>query len=221
MQTVKALLLITGWLILVAMATAGEVTLNRSANGTPVLANDFRTRPQRAVSSRWMGQRRIDVDAMVRQYAAQSHLDPDLVHAVIQVESGYNARAQSQKGAIGLMQLMPATAAELAVSDPWDAEQNIGGGTRYLKHLLERFDGRLEWALAGYNAGPEAVQRYQGIPPYAETQNFVRRVLALYNGQSPSPSTAAPVGRPVYLQRTAAGGLLLTTTPPTVASRKP
>lgn len=216
----KTLFLITGWLALVAMATAGEVTLNRSANGTPVLANDSRTGPQRAVTQQWMDQSRRDVDAMVRRHASQSRLDPDLVHAVIQVESGYDAGARSQKGAIGLMQLMPATAAELAVADPWDAEQNIDGGTRYLRHLLAIFDGRLEWALAGYNAGPEAVQRYQGIPPYAETQAYVRRVLALYNGQSPSPSTA-PVGRPVFLRRTAAGGLLLTTTPPKVASRKP
>ena len=166
-----------------------------------------------------MDQRRQDLDEVVQRHAVRARLDPDLVHAVIQVESGYDVFALSRKGAMGLMQLMPSTASDLQVADPWNAEQNVDGGTRYLGRLIEIFEGRLEWALAGYNAGPEAVRRYQGIPPYPETQTYVRRVLALYNGQAPLSPAAARVGRPVYLQRSPEGGLIMTTTPPAAAAR--
>lgn len=210
----------TGCLVLVTTAAVAEVILSRAEDGTRVLTNDSRAHPWRDPGSRWMDQRRGDFDEVVQIHAARASLDPDLVHSVIQVESGYDVLARSRKGAMGLMQLMPSTASELAVSDPWDAEQNVSGGTRYLGWLLEMFDGRLDWALAGYNAGPAAVQRYQGIPPYKETQAYVSRVLALYNGESPSSSAAVRVGRPVYLERTAAGGLIMTTSPPSRTSRK-
>jgi soluble lytic murein transglycosylase len=103
-----------------------------------------------------------------------------LVKSVIQVESNFNRLAVSRKGAQGLMQIMPETAKVLKVYDPFDPWENIMGGTRYLKNLLERFNGDLKMALAGYNAGPEVVERHKGIPPYRETEQYVEKVLKYY-----------------------------------------
>jgi soluble lytic murein transglycosylase-like protein len=113
--------------------------------------------------------------------AARRHgLDPDLVVAVAGVESGFRPTAVSPKGAQGVMQLMPGTARDLGVTDPLDPAANVDGGTRYLRDLLARFDGDLSKALAAYNAGPGAVARHQGVPPYRETQDYVKKVLSRY-----------------------------------------
>lgn len=114
--------------------------------------------------------------------AANLHDVPEaLLHAVIQVESGYNALALSPRGAVGLMQLMPATAVEMGVADIWDPASNISGGARYLKSLMTLFEGDIELALAAYNAGPGAVQQHgRTVPPFAETQKYVPRVLRHY-----------------------------------------
>lgn len=117
----------------------------------------------------------------VEAAAAAHELDEALLHAVITVESGYNPKAVSPKGAVGLMQLMPATAKRLAVADPYDPQQNIQGGAKYLRQLLNMFDGSVELALAAYNAGEGAVRRYGGrIPPYRETLAYVPKVLKFY-----------------------------------------
>ncbi len=121
--------------------------------------------------------RRVRYHAIVNRTATEYSLDPSLVKAVISVESNWNASAVSRKGAIGLMQIMPATADALGVKDPYDPEENIRAGTRYLRHMLERFNGNLALALAAYNAGPATVERFGRIPPIKETEAYVKKVL--------------------------------------------
>lgn len=120
-----------------------------------------------------------DIAGFIDEAARLQALDPALLHAVARQESGYRVRAVSPAGAIGVMQLMPATARALGV-DPWDARQNVHGGAAYLRAMLDRFGGVLPLALAAYNAGPAAVDRYRDVPPFPETQTYVRAVSARY-----------------------------------------
>jgi len=122
----------------------------------------------------------FDIDRMISQSSTRWNVDPNLVRAIVANESGFDTQATSAAGARGLMQLMPQTAAALGVTDPYDAAQNIGGGTRYLRGLLDRFHGNVRLAVAAYNAGPNAVARYHDVPPYAETRAYVANVLASY-----------------------------------------
>ena len=131
-----------------------------------------------------------EIDAAAAKYG----VDPALLRGLIKAESGFNPKAGSHAGAQGLMQLMPATARALGCNDPWNPAQNIDAGTRYLKQQLDRFGGDVKLALAAYNAGPGAVQRYGGVPPYAETQNYVQKVQAYaeeYRRQAASSPVAA------------------------------
>jgi soluble lytic murein transglycosylase-like protein len=130
----------------------------------------------------------------INDHALAQDLDPKLVEAVIRVESAFDSRAVSDQGAMGLMQLMPGTALELGVDNAFDVDENLRGGTAYLRSLLDRFRGDLTLAIAGYNAGPGAVEKYQGVPPYRETTDYVRRVLAAYGGPAPA-STDRPARR--------------------------
>ncbi len=119
---------------------------------------------------------------LIRTAATRKGLDPALVQSVIHVESCFDPQAVSRVGAHGLMQLMPATAADLGVTDRFDPAQNINGGTRYLAAMLERFEGNLDLALAAYNAGPGAVERHGGVPPFRETQTYIQRIRSQYTG---------------------------------------
>ena len=118
-------------------------------------------------------------DKYITRYAKEYGVDEDLIRALIKVESANNPNALSNKGAMGLMQLMPQTAIMLGVTDAWDPEQNIRGGVKYLSQLSDKFDGDIVKILAGYNAGPGRVVQYDGVPPFAETQNYVKKIMAI------------------------------------------
>lgn len=123
--------------------------------------------------------------------SARNGVDADFIASVIHAESGFNAKAVSAKGARGLMQLMPATAASLGTKDSFDPAQNIEGGSRYLRQLLVQFNGDAALALAAYNAGPQRVENYKGVPPFAETRKYVARVIHDYNRRKTSAATPA------------------------------
>jgi soluble lytic murein transglycosylase-like protein len=127
-----------------------------------------------------MAQRAKLYEPLIAKAASKHNLSPQLVSAVMRVESCYDRKAVSRAGARGLMQLMPGTALELGVHDSFDPEQNIWGGVRYLAKMMDRFNHNIDHALAAYNAGPEAVEAYRGIPPYRETQSYVSRIRKLF-----------------------------------------
>ncbi|MEW6585011.1 MAG: lytic transglycosylase domain-containing protein [Nitrospirota bacterium] len=122
--------------------------------------------------------------SIVHEKAEAYNLDPSLIKAVIKTESNWNSSAVSRKGAMGLMQLMPTTAMDLNVRNPFDPEENIEGGAKYLRYLLDRFNGDLTLALAAYNSGPKTVEKYGYVPPISETRQYVNKVLSMCNGQS-------------------------------------
>jgi len=119
-------------------------------------------------------------DPIVQTCAREFNVPADLIHSIIRAESGYDSQAVSTKGAVGLMQLMPETAAQYGVSDRFDPAENIKGGVKYLKDLCRLFNGDTAKVLAAYNAGQEALKKFNGIPPYAETREYIRRVMASY-----------------------------------------
>lgn len=187
-------LLLALWGALPAQAAA-QVRITVNAEGRKVIYNEAPAQRARRYSNRLVEIPESTIEICIDRHSADQSLDPKLVRAMIQIESGYNHRARSHKGAMGLMQLMPGTASLYRVEDPYDPDENVRGGTSYLRHLVDRFPGRLDLAVAAYNAGPGAVERYNGIPPYRETRDYVRRVLTLYQGGEPTlsfASSAAP-----------------------------
>jgi len=186
-------------------AAEAQIYLWRDANGTLVMSErapapgtETRTFPvpgtkairaTRSVDGRY----RQDYDTLVENAAKSARIRPDLIRAVIQVESAFDSHARSSKGAMGLMQLMPATAAELGVQNPYNPEENIRGGVAYLRQLLDKYGNNEELALAAYNAGPDAVDRYgYQVPPYRETRDYVSKVkdrTAVTTTRSPAPRT--------------------------------
>jgi soluble lytic murein transglycosylase-like protein len=152
-----------------------------------------------------------EIDSSIVMAAARHNVDPNLVRAVVKVESNFNSNAVSRKGAMGLMQLMPSTARSLNVRNPFDPEQNVDAGVRHLKQLLESYGGNVDLTLAAYNAGSGAVARSAGIPHFAETQNYVRRITNLYYGGF-DLGPAGPSRDPVRVQRDSRGVLYISNT---------
>ena len=218
-------------LLLVSPAEASDVKIKTLADGSRLVYNESPAQRTRRTASRLLPVPRAKIAEVIEHYARHHGLSPRLVQAVVQVESGYNPRALSNKGAMGLMQLMPATARLLRVKDDYDPDQNVRGGTTYLRQQIDRF-GDLRLALAAYNAGPTAVTRYGGIPPYRETERFVAKVLGLFHHSPPTAlqeharnqarrrhqasaeRRSESEGQRVYLTRDANNQLVLTTTPP-------
>lgn len=173
----------------IATAIHADVRLAVRRDGTKVIYNvGAPPRGTRATTTdlHWLAarhDRRSKYDPIIERHASKYRVDATLVRAVIQVESDFNPRIISHKGARGLMQLMPATAKRFGVTKIHDPEQNIRGGVQYLAYLIRLFNDDLVRALAAYNAGENAVIRYGGIPPYDETSEYVRRAMTVYNGR--------------------------------------
>ena len=174
-------------LALMAVSASAGVRLVVRSDGSKAIVNDGRSSGRLSESSlRWLaGQRNREsrFDPIIERYCDSYGVDPVLVRAVIQVESNFDPRTVSNKGARGLMQLMPGTAQRFRVNRIHDPEQNIRGGIAYLAYLHTLYPGDLRLVLASYNAGENAVARYRGIPPYRETQEYVQKALTVYHGK--------------------------------------
>ncbi|MFZ5452803.1 MAG: lytic transglycosylase domain-containing protein [Thermodesulfobacteriota bacterium] len=174
---------------------SGDTLLDLKTLGTEVQAYIFHNRTRvwspnfvyRTRTPAWNPLPNRQLEALICKYSRRYQVDPSLIRAVMRHESAYNPQAVSPKGAQGLMQLMPDTAALMGVRDPFDPEQNIAGGVGYLRHCLDRFQQNVPLAVAAYNAGPGAVAKYCSIPPYNETQSFVQNVLGSYQAFSLAP----------------------------------
>ncbi|HEV7500707.1 MAG TPA: lytic transglycosylase domain-containing protein [Vicinamibacteria bacterium] len=181
----------------------GRLLLEEDESRVEVEAGNFRIAPYE----------RRDLETVIEEAAARHGVSPHLVRAVVQAESAFDPLAVSRVGAQGLMQLMPATATRMGVTDSLDPRQNVFGGAKYLSQLLTRFDGNVALALAGYNAGPAKVARYRGIPPYGETRGYVTKIRAMVGEETGVffPLPARPALRSAHTRaharRTRAGHL--------------
>ncbi len=230
MRAPGACLVLVG-VLAVATARAGEdIYFRKDANGALVLTNvpdhqDLRTYVGKGpVPGTFDGE---VYRALIQRTALRHGIHPDLVYAMAAAESAFNPRAVSAKGALGLMQLMPDTAARFGVADPFDPVDNVLGGVRYLRHLLDLFNGDQRLAIAAYNAGENIVLASRGVPPYRETQNYVRKVLKLF-GSNKRPYVTPPrrtlpggqaVQSPIYTSTDAQGVVHVTDIPPAEAQR--
>lgn len=160
------------------LALKGPTTQDRTLSPAPLAAASHGSPP-------------LNLNDVINQASGRYRLDPDLVNSVIKAESGFNVRAVSPKGAQGLMQLMPGTASQLGVPNAFDPQANVEGGTKYLRELLERYNFDMVKALAAYNAGPQRVERFGGVPPYYETRAYVARIVRDFNKKKAAQEKAA------------------------------
>lgn len=215
MTAVKTGFLVLGASLICARGVSCDVHLVRRVDGSLLICNDVGsgwTVRGKAPSDSYLVDRKNAVtpfDQLIEAHSRQEGVDPKLVKSVMLIESDYNPRALSRKGACGLMQLMPATARQYGVRNFFDATENIRGGVKHLANLLAQFRGDIPLTLAAYNAGAAAVTRHFGVPPYPETQEYVRRGMVAYEGRSsgvrfnplggafrsPRPVLAAGAGR--------------------------
>src|SRR6266576_1713118 len=187
-----------------AQSAAAEVNEYLGQSSGAVQVSNFVRR--RAFSDR-------EIEAAIDQAASRHNVDPSLVRAVIKVESNFNPNAVSRKGAMGLMQLMPQTARQLKVTNPFDPQQNVDAGVRHLKMLMENYGGDVSLSLAAYNAGAGAVARSAGVPRFAETRNYVKRITQLYYGEARDDRIlGSPVRTPVRVKRDDRGVLYISNT---------
>jgi hypothetical protein len=191
--------------LLPTAAQADQIVMLVDEHGHKVYVNtgdaathvDWMTRSFRPNPAAALARGPEEIDSLLEQTASRFKVDPELVRAIVRVESDYDPKAVSRKGAMGLMQLVPATAQRFGVENPFDPKQNLEGGVNYLKYLLELFGGDLGLSLAAYNAGEHSVQRYGGIPAFAETRNYVRKVRNLYQtGDAPAPAKSTTPREP-------------------------
>jgi soluble lytic murein transglycosylase-like protein len=186
------------------LAWAEEIVSITDEHGRKIFINTGEIRAQGGLATRVIAPVRAgnaslpppDISHLVEQTASRLQVDPQLVHAIIKVESKYDPKAVSRKGAMGLMQLIPETAQRFGVENPFSPKENIEGGVSYLKHLLDLFRGDLSLSLAAYNAGEGAVQRFGGIPSFAETRDYVQKVTNIYQSGSPQSGTNAAGNKP-------------------------
>lgn len=199
-----------------ARSAASEV--HEFVSSTPVTPVDpssigsDKVNPNYAQLARGHAVSSAEIDKAIEEAAAKHNVDANLVRALVKVESNFNPSAVSRKGAMGLMQLMPATARELNVSNPFDPAQNVDAGVRHLKGLLDNFGGDVRLSLAAYNAGQGAVQRNRGVPPFAETRNYVRRITNLYGNGNLLVQLGGPISAPIRVSRNERGVLTFTNT---------
>ena len=187
------LLCLTGYLVIVYTDAMKDIEMNETymdAHYASYIENKNRTinlTEKKEDTSNDQSSKSITsaYNRIITRKSDKYRLEPSLIKAVIKVESNWNSKAVSQSGAIGLMQLMPTTAKDMDIINPFNPEDNIDGGARYLRYLLDKFNGNLPHALAAYNAGPARVARHKGISPIKETRQYVERVLSLYNDEKP------------------------------------
>lgn len=199
-----------------AQAIAGEVSTyidskpHLDATAAKVKGKLAEENPNYAAAAGHRSVSAAEIDRFINEAAARHHVDPNLVRALVKVESNFNPHAVSSKGAMGLMQLMPATARRYDVRNPFDAAQNVDAGVRHLKGLLQNFGGNVSLSLAAYNAGQGAVERNGGIPPYTETRNYVKRITNLMGtGSEPHFSS---LSIPLQIRRDDRGRLYISNT---------
>jgi soluble lytic murein transglycosylase-like protein len=230
-------LLAYGLALSLAASSAGAVVRVVVKDGKKIIYNDGiaeESAPAERASGSWSASRVAApsrFDDLIAGAALQHRIDPKLLKSVMLFESGFNPRAISRKGARGLMQLMPKTAAQHGVRNVHDPAENIQAGARHLSYLMDVYGGDLEKTLAAYNAGEPAVERYGGVPPYGETRDYVRNILNAYNGRGdlkggfgrPAAKAfrSAPSGRPVHIVRDANDRVLLTTAKTPASSPRP